>query len=75
MKNSAHLIDDLKEIQVHSDLNFASFDITDMYPNIPIKALIMPNEKLYNQHNIDPVQKTELITLACLITTQNYFDF
>jgi hypothetical protein len=40
VRNSAHLITDLKEIPIASDLRFASFDITDMYSNIPATDLI-----------------------------------
>jgi hypothetical protein len=40
VRNSTHLITDLKEIPIDSDLRFASFDIADMYSNIPTKDLI-----------------------------------
>jgi hypothetical protein len=75
VRNTKHHTADLKEIQVSPDLKFASFDITDMYSNVPIQALINSIEQLCTQDNIDPEQKTEIITLSRLITTQNYFQF
>jgi hypothetical protein len=40
VRNSSHLITDLKEIPIDSDLTVASFDITEMYPNVPTTDLV-----------------------------------
>jgi hypothetical protein len=56
VKNTTHLIADLKEIQVDPDLKFATLDITDMHSNVPIHTLFSSIEQLCNQHDIDPEQ-------------------
>ena len=40
IKNSVHLMNDLNEIPFEKYLKFLSFDITNMYINIPTKELI-----------------------------------
>jgi len=40
VKNTTHLINDLKEIQYDQNLRLASFDIKNMYTNIPTSELI-----------------------------------
>jgi hypothetical protein len=40
VKNSVHLINDLLEIPYDENLNFASFDVTNMYSNVPTIDLI-----------------------------------
>jgi hypothetical protein len=44
VKNSIHLIEDLRNIPFNPNLQFASFDITNMYSNVPTGELL---------HNID----------------------
>jgi hypothetical protein len=75
VKNTTHLTANLKEIQVDLVLKFASFDITDMYSNVPIHSLINSIEILCIQHDIDPKLKPEITALSRLINTQNYFQF
>ena len=36
VKNTLHLIDDLKEIPISTNVRIASLDITNMYTNIPV---------------------------------------
>jgi Tfp pilus assembly protein PilO len=75
VKNTTHLIADIKGIQVDPDLKFSSYDITDMYSKVPIHTLTSSIEQLCNDHHIDLELKSEIITLSRLITTQNYFQF
>jgi hypothetical protein len=57
------------------DLKFASFDITDMHSNIPNQDMIKTIEQLCTNHNIDPAQQADIVSLPNLITTHNYFQF
>jgi hypothetical protein len=47
VRNSAHLMTDLKTIEINSDTRICSFDIENMYTNIQRKEIInIPNNVL-----------------------------
>jgi hypothetical protein len=71
VRNSTHLITDLKEIPIDSDLRFASFDIA-MYSNIPTKDLI--KQSCY-QHELQHNIRTEILNLSNILIQQNYFQY
>jgi hypothetical protein len=75
VRNSTHLITDLKEIPVDSDLRFASFDITDMYSNVPTTDLIKIIEQSCYQHELHNYLKTEILNLSKTLIQQNYFQY
>jgi hypothetical protein len=75
VKNSVHLIHDLAEIPFDPNIQFASFDITDMYTNIPLDDLINIIESLCTVQQTHDIVKNEIIQLTILITQQNYFQF
>jgi hypothetical protein len=64
VRNSAHLITDLKEIPIDSYLRFASFDITDIYSNVPTTDLIKIIEQSCDQHELYHDIKTEILNLS-----------
>jgi hypothetical protein len=65
---------DLQEIPITDTTTFASFDITDMYTNIPIQKLPQIID-IYDQILTPQKVKGELITLVRTILKQNYFQF
>jgi hypothetical protein len=75
VKNSVHLINDLLEIPFDQDLKFASFDITNMYSNIPKTNLINATELMCDQHGINIEEKTEIMKISQILIEQNYFQF
>jgi hypothetical protein len=75
VRNSTHLITDLKEIPIDSDLRFASFDIADMYSNIPTKDLINIIEQSRDQHELQHNIRTEILNLSNTLIQQNYFQY
>jgi hypothetical protein len=75
VRNSIHLITDLQEIPVDSDLRFASFDITDMYSNVPTTELIKIIEQSCDQHELHNDIKTEILNLSKTLIQQNYFQY
>ena len=75
VKNTTHLINDLKEIAWNKNLHVASFDISNMYTNIPTDHIPTIIHRLCNHHNIDTHTQSELLHLCQLILTQNYFNF
>jgi hypothetical protein len=54
VRNSAHLMTDLKTIKLNSDTRICSFDIENMYTNIPRKEVInITNNILENNVEIE----------------------
>jgi len=68
-------MNDLKEIPINEFTTFASFDITDMYTNIPTHKLPPVIKDICNQTHAPRRFKNELITLVQTVLKQNYFQF
>jgi hypothetical protein len=75
VKNSAHLIQDLTDIPYDSNLQFVSFDITNMYTNIPTDELINIINSLCKEKSIQEKLRNEIIQITKLIIRQKYFQF
>jgi hypothetical protein len=69
-----NLIADLQQVGISENVRLCSFDIKNMYSNIPtqdINKVIIDIAKKNHLHN-DVIQETEQLTN--LITEQNYFE-
>jgi hypothetical protein len=75
VRNSAHLIQDLTDIPFDSNLQFVSFDITNMYTNVPTDELINIINSLCKDKLIQDKLTNEIIQITKLIIQQNYFQF
>jgi hypothetical protein len=75
VKNSRQLIKDLQDIKYNRDLRLASFDITNMYTNIPTKNLLGIIDTICKNNNIDRNIRTHITRLSKAIINQNYFQF
>ena len=75
IKNTIHLINDLGEIPWNNNPCIASFDISNMYTNIPTDQIPNIINILCNHYNIDPQLRSEIIRLCELVLSQNYFTF
>jgi hypothetical protein len=75
IRNSAQLITDLKKIPTDYDLRFASFDITNMYSNIPTTNLIKIIEQSCDQHKLHHDINTEILKLSNTLIQQNYIQY
>jgi hypothetical protein len=75
VKNTEHLINDLIEIHYEQELKFASFDITNMYTNVPMNELIHFIELMCVQHDIKEETKYEIMKISQTLIKQNYFQF
>lgn len=70
------LINKIKDINIPNNSFFISFDIQNMYSNIPTKETINILEKLLkNNNDMKPAQIKELIKLTEISLQQNYFEF
>jgi len=74
-KNSVQLIEELSEIPSDPNLKKASFDITNMYTNIPTKELIDIMDRMCDIYNVDRTLKQEILKRSKLLITQNCFQF
>jgi hypothetical protein len=74
IKKSVHLMNDLIEITVNQNLRFVSFDIENMYTNIPTSDLIEIIKSLSIDQGHNSELTNELINITHTILRQNYFQ-
>jgi hypothetical protein len=75
IKKPTHPITDLNDIKIDLDLKFASFDISNMYSNIPTTELISIIAQACDKHNLPQNIKHELLSLSNTLIAQNYFRY
>jgi hypothetical protein len=75
IKNPIHLINDLNEIPINQDLKFTSFDISNMYSNIPTTSLIHIITTMCDQQNLPSQIKHEILSVVNIKLEQNYFSY
>jgi hypothetical protein len=75
VKKTVQLIDDLADIPYNQKLRLASFDISNMYTNIPTEELIKTIKTACQNNNIEENLARNIITLSKIIIDQNYFQF
>lgn len=75
IRNTSHLIKDLNNFTHNKDISMISFDIQNMYTNIPNEEVlnIIKNSLIHN--NVNPYTITEIIDISKSILNQNYFLF
>ena len=62
-----------QHIHIPHNSTLASFDITNLYTNVPIKETLITLEQLLKLNNIPETHINEIINLTKFITDQNYF--
>lgn len=76
IRNTTQLIQHIKNIQVPDSATLLSFDVENMYTNIPVTETINIIQTNLQTHSTLPQEYiTEIIKLLELITEQNYFQF
>ena len=75
IKNTTQLINDLKDIPFEQSLRLASFDISNMYMNIPTGELLMIIKSACESNTVKDGLKHNIIKLVKVITDRNYFQF
>jgi hypothetical protein len=68
-------MDDLLDIPQTQGIKFASFDIENMYPNVPTNELIPIIETMSLRNQLDINTTNELIKNTHTFLEQNYFSF
>jgi len=75
VKNTTYLINELQGIPYNQNLKLASFDITNMYRNIPTHDLITIINEIFQNSYVDNNIRTDIIKLTKTLVNQNYFQF
>ena len=76
MKNSLELVDLTKELTIEPRHTFASFDIVNLYTNVPInETLEITKRLLLSKATLNHEIVDELINLTKVVLQQNYFTF
>jgi len=75
VKNTVQLIKDLANIPYNQKLRLTSFDISNMYTNIPTEELIKIIKTACQNNNIEDNLARNIINLSKIIIDQNYFQF
>ena len=75
IKSTVQLINNLGDIPYNQKLKLASFDIQNMYTNIPTEELITIIKTACQNNNIEENLKQNIIKLSKTIIDQNYFQF
>ena len=66
---------DLQEIQFDNNLKLISFDISNMYTNIPTNELTKLIQYMCTHNDINTTLQNELLQQCNTILIQNYFQF
>jgi hypothetical protein len=75
IQNSIQLMTDLKSIEINTNTRLCSFDITNMYINIPKNEVInIIKDILENNNEIGTNTQKEAIHILGTILEQNYFQ-
>jgi hypothetical protein len=75
VQNTVQLMKDLSEIPFIPSLKLTSYDISNMYTNIPKDELVNIIDKMCNEQNIEHTLKMEIINIVKLVIAQNYYKF
>lgn len=74
--NTTELVNNIKNINIPDNSYFISFDIKDMYSNIPPReTLTILEQDLRNSNNLNNQQIRDIIQLTKTCINQNYFEF
>ena len=74
LRNSQQLAEELINLQVDSNTKMITYDIKDLYVNLPIQGIITTTEFWLNRSNTDKKLITEIIQVLTTIVNQNYFQ-
>ena len=72
-KNTIRLAEDLTKLKINEHHKMVTYDIKDLYVNIPIKETLMITKSILLKHDTQVTK--QIITLLETILQQNYFSF
>jgi len=75
VKNTTQLMKDLTEIPQGHCMKFASFDINNMYSNIPTSELTSILYEMCKKNDVEEKTSKDIMAIAQTILNLNYFQF
>lgn len=75
VKNSVDLTNKLKTIDLQDNTLLASFDVTNMFSNIPNKDCLNIIKRKFQNNNVNPIIQQEIVQLLELCMNENYFKY
>jgi hypothetical protein len=75
VRNTVQLMNDLTDLPYDHNIKFPSFDINNMYSNIPTSELIKIICELYEINDTEDKIKQDVMKIAQVLIEQNYFHF
>lgn len=75
IKNSINLIKEIENIKLPDNAKLISFDVSNLFPSIPIQETIILVEKLLTLKNVNIIKKQEILDTLKTCLEQNYFEF
>jgi hypothetical protein len=75
ISNTVQLTTDLNSIPINENTRMCSFDIKNMYTNIPTAKVYEYIKQILNKTVEMPNRKTEILNLVKTVLDQNYFSF
>ena len=75
LKNSLDLVDKIKDINIDKNDRLVSFDVTSLFPSIPIEKLQTLLKKWLNKIEMESTEAEDYILLTRLCIEQNFFSF
>jgi hypothetical protein len=74
IQNSIQLMGDLKSITINKNTRLCSFDIVNVYTNIPKNDIITITKNILQNYDINIDTQKEIIQLMNTLLEQNYFQ-
>jgi len=74
VKVSTSLANNLTKLKIDENHRMITFDITDLYVNIPITETLAITKHLFSEHNDEHIT-TQMLMLLETVLQQNYFSF
>ena len=75
INNSVDLVNKLKNVTLPNNCKLVSFDVTNMFSNIPPSECLTILENLLHEKQVNIVNINEILFLFKLVVSQNYFKF
>ena len=75
VKNSTELINKIKNINLADNAKLISFDVTNLFPSVPIIDTLVLLEKLLDSQNLNYIKKQEILESVKTCLNQNCFEF
>ena len=75
VKNSFDFVNKVKDVSLTDNEVLVSFDVTSLFPNIPVECALIEFEKYLEKLNLQEEKKKVYVRVAKTCMNQNFFQF